>query len=133
MDHAMKLTQAPVHQEIVRVLIPRFASPKRVVSPRVTVALAIATTMVLRMERFVTIIMSALRTTSAAEERVQVIHLFAPVATYAGKIGLEAVLVVLMKLSPANFFAVLRIPITAFPAERKTAIPVSLGTPTLVF
>jgi len=132
MDHAMKLTQAPVHQEIVRVLIPRFASPKRVVSPRVTVALAIATTMVLRMERFVTIIMSALRTTSAAEERVQVIHLFAP--TYAGKIRLDPVLVVLMKLlSPANFFAVLRIPITAFPAERKTAIPVSLGTPTLVF
>jgi len=99
-----------------------------VVNKRVTLKLAGAT-MMIRMIRIVTIIMSALRTTSATKERVQVMKLFAP--TYALKIGLEAVSMVLMTLSPANIFAVPRIPLPAGPARTKT-IPVSMGTTLMI-
>jgi len=80
------------------------------------------------MVRDVTIIMSALRTTSATKERVQVMKLFAP--TYALKMLLEAVRVNMTIQPPANIFAVLVHPVTA--TITKTIL-VSEGTTLVIY
>jgi len=91
----------------------------------VTVKLAFAMTLVVRMVRDVTMDLSALRTTSATKERVQVMKLSAQ--TYALKIRLATVVwKVLLQETTAIIFAVLRIPLAAGPTGSST-IPVSVG------